>query len=451
MPRKKKQYLQLKIQLQDERPPLWRRVVVPMAFTLEQLHAVIQIAFDWQNAHLHHFWATQNKRVFYVPEIDPDFGLEQHLAGETKAFSLLDKGNVMYEYDFGDSWEHLIHLEKILQVSDLNGVSAPFCLTGRGAAKLENSRGEANDDGEPFNREAINQALQAAFPTETVMPAKYTIEEADRPFANDEEPESGDSVSVLDNAITQLTDSTGELPLEAADFLASGLANGELTKTEQRHLAQRLIEERLTLYQIGDKSGPSIISRDAVAIVLSELLLNDRDKAVLTKQQLNALFDQAEQRLVQERNTTDIVDDQRGIESALTVMADVLQNPRYPQERANNIALVVRAMLENLEAPFVGKEPEMIAGLFLELVALGKISDTVLTRQIEEISTSLDKLWMSDHRSDAESEYRVVAWQRVLAAMNVLFANAPGFDKLRQFLYKTSRGYLVSLMGLDEQ
>jgi hypothetical protein len=55
MPRKKKQYLQLKIQIRDEHPPVWRRLVIPRRFTLAQLHAVIQIAFGWENYHLYQF------------------------------------------------------------------------------------------------------------------------------------------------------------------------------------------------------------------------------------------------------------------------------------------------------------------------------------------------------------------------------------------------------------
>ena len=45
--------LQLKVALLGIRPPIWRRVLVPSAMTLGQLHDVIQLAFGWDDSHLH--------------------------------------------------------------------------------------------------------------------------------------------------------------------------------------------------------------------------------------------------------------------------------------------------------------------------------------------------------------------------------------------------------------
>ena len=46
---------QLRIELAGIRPPIWRRVLVPASFTLEQLHSVIQMVFEWHDAHMHDF------------------------------------------------------------------------------------------------------------------------------------------------------------------------------------------------------------------------------------------------------------------------------------------------------------------------------------------------------------------------------------------------------------
>ncbi|MET9339040.1 plasmid pRiA4b ORF-3 family protein [Nonomuraea sp. NPDC003804] len=44
---------QLKVTLRGVRPPVWRRVHVPSTATLDQLHEVIQVAFGWEQHHLH--------------------------------------------------------------------------------------------------------------------------------------------------------------------------------------------------------------------------------------------------------------------------------------------------------------------------------------------------------------------------------------------------------------
>jgi hypothetical protein len=60
---------QLKITLTRVRPPVWRRVRVPATATLDELHRVIQIAFDWDDDHLHVFavstasWSSGSSRL----------------------------------------------------------------------------------------------------------------------------------------------------------------------------------------------------------------------------------------------------------------------------------------------------------------------------------------------------------------------------------------------------
>jgi Plasmid pRiA4b ORF-3-like protein len=41
--------LRLKIQLLEVSPMIWRRVLVPASYTLEELHGVIQVAMGWQS------------------------------------------------------------------------------------------------------------------------------------------------------------------------------------------------------------------------------------------------------------------------------------------------------------------------------------------------------------------------------------------------------------------
>jgi hypothetical protein len=47
--------LQVKMRLLDISPMIWRRVLVPIASTLQELRGVIQAAMGWEGLHLHEF------------------------------------------------------------------------------------------------------------------------------------------------------------------------------------------------------------------------------------------------------------------------------------------------------------------------------------------------------------------------------------------------------------
>ncbi len=47
--------MQLRVELRDITPPIWRRLVVPAECTLDVVHEILQIAFGWTDSHLHGF------------------------------------------------------------------------------------------------------------------------------------------------------------------------------------------------------------------------------------------------------------------------------------------------------------------------------------------------------------------------------------------------------------
>jgi hypothetical protein len=55
MPPTEPNALQIRDTLAGIDPPVWRRLVVPSAWHLGELHLAIQAAFSWWNCHLHEF------------------------------------------------------------------------------------------------------------------------------------------------------------------------------------------------------------------------------------------------------------------------------------------------------------------------------------------------------------------------------------------------------------
>ena len=128
---------QIKITLIGAKPPIWRTVLVASDIDLEAFHDVIQLAMGWTDSHLHQFIANN---VFYgIP--DDDFGMEIEDESKYKLSQLLskEKDTIKYEYDFGDSWEHKILLEKILPFATKTAL--PVCIKGKRACPPEDCGG----------------------------------------------------------------------------------------------------------------------------------------------------------------------------------------------------------------------------------------------------------------------------------------------------------------------
>lgn len=131
---------QLKIVLQGVRPQIWRRVQVPSDIALEELHLVLQAVMGWTNSHLHAFRFGQ--RRYTMPYED---GVLEELQMEDERDVCLSelitepKQTFEYEYDFGDNWQHLVTLEKILSAAP--DVKYPLCLAGKRACPPEDCGG----------------------------------------------------------------------------------------------------------------------------------------------------------------------------------------------------------------------------------------------------------------------------------------------------------------------
>ncbi len=116
--------LKIKISLAGAKPAIFRRVIVDNDITLGFLHAIIVTVMPWSGDHLHGF---DCHGINYGPdEGDKD-------ENTTLLTDLLrkEKSKLKYIYDFGDSWEHTVLLEKIIP-AELK-TKTMVCLAGKGA------------------------------------------------------------------------------------------------------------------------------------------------------------------------------------------------------------------------------------------------------------------------------------------------------------------------------
>jgi hypothetical protein len=134
-----KQVYQLKVTLDDVKPPIWRRLLVAEDTSLVTLHEIIQRAMGWQNYHLHSF--TIAGQIYGDPEDDEfgDLGNKDETRYRLNQLGLKEKARFRYEYDFGDGWEHTILVEKILPADP--AVHYPLCVTGKRACPPEDVGG----------------------------------------------------------------------------------------------------------------------------------------------------------------------------------------------------------------------------------------------------------------------------------------------------------------------
>ena len=128
---------QLKVTLKASKPPIWRRIQVRGSTTLPKLHTILQVAMGWYDCHLHEFKVGNIHYGVPVPEWELDVKNERRVKLSDIVAGVKDR--FVYEYDFGDSWEHQIVVEKVLAPEA--GVRYPVCLAGKRACPPEDVGG----------------------------------------------------------------------------------------------------------------------------------------------------------------------------------------------------------------------------------------------------------------------------------------------------------------------
>lgn len=140
-----KKIYEFKITLREIKPKIWRKIQVPDNYNFWDLHVAIQDAMGWQDYHLHQFEVkdskTGNKVFIGSPGEDGIAGYEVIPGNKAKIskYFLSPKDEALYEYDFGDGWEHEVLLEKILPAE--SGTKYPKCIAGKRACPPEDCGG----------------------------------------------------------------------------------------------------------------------------------------------------------------------------------------------------------------------------------------------------------------------------------------------------------------------
>lgn len=115
----------VRVHLDDSDPTIWRRLDLRSNITLDLLHQVLQVAFDWTDSHLHRFSIgggafDRHSQLFLCPyDVDNKEWPEDYdglPAVETRLDETLSEpGDVLhYLYDYGDNWELTLRLEETL-------------------------------------------------------------------------------------------------------------------------------------------------------------------------------------------------------------------------------------------------------------------------------------------------------------------------------------------------
>ncbi|MEO8754828.1 MAG: plasmid pRiA4b ORF-3 family protein [Casimicrobiaceae bacterium] len=132
------QVYRLHVELMDIAPPIWRRLLVPSWITLAKLHLVLQATMGWTNSHLHKF--AIGGADYGIPDEDWPELVTLDDRRVTLATSLgSGVTDLRYEYDFGDGWEHAIHIEGTQPLDDHHRF--PLCTAGANACPPEDVGG----------------------------------------------------------------------------------------------------------------------------------------------------------------------------------------------------------------------------------------------------------------------------------------------------------------------
>lgn len=113
----------VRAELAFTQPPIWRRLELDSDLRLDQVHAVLQAAFEWDGHHLHEFSQYDGEgRVpsrTFKPASRSQRGDDATPEHKIRLNQVLGsaRDQLHYVYDFGDNWHHVLTLEEVKERS----------------------------------------------------------------------------------------------------------------------------------------------------------------------------------------------------------------------------------------------------------------------------------------------------------------------------------------------
>jgi Plasmid pRiA4b ORF-3-like protein len=131
------QVYQLDVRLAYIDPPIWRRILVSDQILLPGLHHLLQVVMGWEHSHLYQFIVGTTR----YGEPDPEFedSMQSDRRVRLRDIAAAKGASLLYEYDFGDGWRHLITVEDLWPRTEYDIV--PRCLDGARACPPEDAGG----------------------------------------------------------------------------------------------------------------------------------------------------------------------------------------------------------------------------------------------------------------------------------------------------------------------
>ncbi len=128
---------QFKVALRGISPLIWRRLLVRADTSLADLHHIFQLVMGWTNSYLHRF-LIHGKEYGIAYDGGPGFEDDPRQI-RLRAFQFRLRERFLYEYDFGDTWQHDIRVEQIVAADPKR--TYPVCIGGKRAAPPEECGG----------------------------------------------------------------------------------------------------------------------------------------------------------------------------------------------------------------------------------------------------------------------------------------------------------------------
>ena len=128
---------EIRVQLRDIEPPIWRILRVSSRTSLLKLHKILQRAMGWTNSHLHLF--EIDGKPYGEGDFEWDFDVQDYRGMRLDKIFTEGRMAFLYEYDLGDSWRHDIAL---LDTVEGEAGEKIACIAGARACPPEDCGGD---------------------------------------------------------------------------------------------------------------------------------------------------------------------------------------------------------------------------------------------------------------------------------------------------------------------